>query len=216
MIAVVDYGIGNVRSIVSAFEHVGADVELTRELSSLKQSSGLVLPGVGAFSHGVGKLKEFNLFEVIKEIAEAGTPILGICLGMQLLFSESYEFGTTKGLGIIPGSVKKLELSDDKCWKLPHISWNSLRMKRGESWNNSILDGVSTNNDLYFVHSFAGIPENPDHVLSTTMYSGNEFCSTVKKGNIYGCQFHPEKSACTGLNIILNFVKICSKGQDRG
>lgn len=207
-IAIVDYGIGNIKSISNAFEKVGAEIVLTRDKGTILGAQGVVLPGVGAFSHGMEKLNEYGLNIVLKEYSDTGKPLLGICLGMQMLFDKSSEFSETQGLGIIPGSVEKLKLLSPDVKKLPHISWNELSEKKLGSWKGTILDGLKSFEDMYFVHSFAVHPDDPNDVLSTTMYSDYEFCSSVKRKNTYGCQFHPEKSSKEGLKIIKNFVKI--------
>jgi glutamine amidotransferase len=209
-IAVIDYGIGNVRSILNAFENQGADVFLTNSKDAILKSDGLVLPGVGAFSHGMNNLEYYDLVDVIKKYVVSGKPFMGICLGMQLLFEESEEFGQTSGLGLISGKVVKLPTKDDKNEKLPHVSWNEINCKANK-WCGTVLDGVKKGSDMYFVHSFVAQPDNENHVLSITEYSDYNFCSSVKKGNIYGCQFHPEKSGKVGLKIIKNFIKICEK-----
>ena len=207
-IAVIDYGIGNVRSILGAFENQGADVILTNNKDEILKSDGLVLPGVGAFSHGMENLISYGLVDVIKEYAALDRPLMGICLGMQLLFEESEEFGQTPGLGLISGKVVKLPAKDDKNEKLPHVSWNELNSKN-VPWVDTILTDIEEESDMYFVHSFIAQPRDSDNILSTTEYSGHHFCSSCKKDNIYGCQFHPEKSGPTGLKIINNFIRMC-------
>jgi glutamine amidotransferase len=209
-IAVIDYDIGNVRSILSAFENQGAHISLTRNKERILESDGVILPGVGAFSHGMENLNKYNLVEVIKDYIGSNKPFMGICLGMQMLFDESEEFGKTIGLGLIPGRVIRLPIKDSKNEKLPHVSWNELIFKSNK-WDKTILDGVKDYSDMYFVHSFVAEPNNTDNILSVTEYSGYEFCSSVKRGNVYGCQFHPEKSGNTGLKIIKNFIRMCKK-----
>jgi imidazole glycerol-phosphate synthase subunit HisH len=207
-IAVIDYGIGNVRSIVNAFQNQGANVLLTRDREKILASDGLVLPGVGAFSHGMESLRKYKLVQVIKDYIDSGRPFIGICLGMQMLFDNSEEFGLSSGLGLIAGSVIKLPIKEDNNQKLPHVSWNELKI--GEvKWEETILDKVKEGSDMYFVHSFIANPVERSHILSMTEYSGYNLCSTVKKNNIYGCQFHPEKSGKVGLHIIKNFVRMC-------
>ena len=208
-IAIIDYEVGNIRSIFSAFEKVGAKPKLTRDRQEIMGANGVVLPGVGAYSHGMDKLREYGLDNVVKDFAATGKPVLGICLGMQLLLSESEEFGRTEGLGLIPGSVKKLNLLDPKVQKLPHVSWSELQVPKGMSWDGTILEGLAYDEDMYFVHSFMAVPESESHVISLTSYSDSLFCSSVKNGHVYGCQFHPEKSADEGLKIISNFIRIC-------
>lgn len=208
-IAIIDYEVGNIRSIFSAFEKVGVTPKLTKNLQEILDADGVVLPGVGAYSHGMQKLQEHSLDIALKDFAATGKPLLGICLGMQLLLSESDEFGRTEGLDLIPGSVKQLNLLNPQVQKLPHVSWNELQVPNGMSWDGTILEGIAPEDDLYFVHSFMAVPESGSHVLSLTSYSGSKFCSSVKNGNVYGCQFHPEKSAEKGLKIISNFIQIC-------
>jgi imidazole glycerol-phosphate synthase subunit HisH len=209
-IAVIDYGIGNVRSMLSAFENQGAHVTLTRSKEKILESDGVILPGVGAFSHGMKSLNKYSLVEVIKDYIETNKPFMGVCLGMQMLFDESEEFGKTVGLGLISGSVIRLPTADVKNEKLPHVSWNELNFKLSK-WSGTILDGIKEGDDMYFVHSFVAKPDNVDNILSITEYSGYKFCSSVKRGNIYGCQFHPEKSGKIGLKIINNFIRLCEK-----
>jgi imidazole glycerol-phosphate synthase subunit HisH len=209
-IAIVDYDIGNVRSILSAFENQGADVLLTRNKEEILESDGLVLPGVGAFPYGMKSLDSYGLIDVIKEYVVSDKPFMGICLGMQMLFEGSEEFGEVMGLGLIPGKVVKLPTKDDQNEKLPHISWNELN-SGSIQWTDTILEDIEEGSDMYFVHSFVAQPKDNDNILSTTEYSSYQFCSSVKKGNIYGCQFHPEKSGKLGLKIIKNFIRICQK-----
>ena len=180
IIAIIDYEVGNIRSIFSAFEKMGATPKLTRDRQEILNTDGVVLPGVGAYSHGMKKLKEHGLDSVIKDFAATGKPVLGICLGMQLLLSKSDEFGRSEGLGLIPGSVKQLNLLNPQVQKLPHVSWNELQVPSGMSWNETILDGIASEEDMYFVHSFMAVPESESHVLSLTSYSDSQFCSSVK------------------------------------
>lgn len=210
-IAVIDYGVGNIKSICRAFERYDVEICLTNEQEAIVSSDGVVLPGVGAFAHGMGKLKEYGLDDTLRECSVRGGPILGICLGMQMFFDTSTEFGVTEGLGLIPGEVLKIEPGDPIYMKLPHVSWNGIHQDDPASWDGTILDGLDDSEDVYFVHSYYVKPENRDHVLSKTFYSNFEYCSTVKSGNIFGCQYHPEKSGQVGLKIINNFVKICQR-----
>jgi len=208
-IAVIDYGVGNIKSICRALEKSGAEVCLTNDRDKVISSDGVLLPGVGAFAHGMEKLNSQGIDELLREFSETGKPILGICLGMQMLFDQSTEFGETKGLGLIPGQVLRLETLDEAHEKLPHVSWNEIKPGTSSEWEGTILNSIKDGEDMYFVHSYYVKPANEEDVLSTTVYSQFEYCSTVKHQNIYGCQYHPEKSAETGLKIIKNFVEIC-------
>lgn len=212
-IAIIDYGLGNIRSIQNAIEKTGVDVCLTQDADKILIADGVVLPGVGAFKHGMEKLVEANLDTTLHQFVKTGKPLLGVCLGMQLLFDKSEEFGAAMGLGLIPGEVLRLETHDMNCTKLPHIGWNELKHTVSSNWDRTILNDVNEADNFYFVHSYYVKPKNTKDILSTTIYSGFEYCSTVKYGNIYGCQYHPEKSALAGLSIMNNFVAIC-KGQN--
>ena len=207
IIAIIDYGVGNVKSIRNAFENQKAEVILTRERETILEADGLVLPGVGAFSHGMDNLNKFGLVEIIKDFVKTGKPLLGICLGMQMLLEESEEFGNSKGIGLIKGKVVKLPIKQSIQYKLPHISWNEIQPKKIK-WENTILDNIEENSDMYFVHTFIAEPNNENEILSVTKYHNHVFCSSIKKEYIYGCQFHPEKSSKKGLSIIKNFIKI--------
>jgi glutamine amidotransferase len=195
---------------LSAFENQGADVLLTNDKGKILESDGLVLPGVGAFAHGMNSLENYGLADAIKEYVASDKLFMGICLGMQMLFEGSEEFGETVGLGLIPGRVVKLQTKDSQNEKLPHVSWNELN-SRNIQWSGTILDNIAEGSDMYFVHSYVAKPDDSCNILSTTEYSGRNFCSSVKKDNIYGCQFHPEKSGKTGLKIIKNFIRMCEK-----
>ena len=183
---------------------------MTREKDEILGCDGLVLPGVGAFAHGMNNLKKYQLVDLIHEFASSQKPLLGICLGMQILMEESEEFGTHQGLGLIRGKVVKLTKLNPKINKLPHISWNEI-MSKNINWSDTILEKTIVGSNMYFVHSFVAVPENDQNILSTTNYRDTQFCSAVKHGNIYGCQFHPEKSADEGLSIIKNFINLCEK-----
>lgn len=207
-IVVIDYGTGNIKSIKNAFEALGVKVILSREKDAILNADGVVLPGVGAFSHGMNSLIEYGLDNIIREYVKTNKPLLGICLGMQMMMEESEEFGITKGLGLIKGRVIKIPVDQIKKIKLPHISWNEIKVKSID-WEDTILEDIPRDSNMYFVHTFVAKPVHEDNILSVTEYANVEFCSSVKKDNIYGCQFHPEKSSTKGLSIIKNFIKIC-------
>ncbi len=209
-ISIIDYEIGNVKSIINAFRKIGIEPILTNDRDVILNSDGLVLPGVGAFKHGMENLKKYGLKEIIYDFVVTKKPFMGICLGMQMLMEESEEFGITKGLGLIEGNVIKLPVQNPDYEKLPHVSWNEINEHK-TNWKNTILDNILEKSDMYFVHSFVVEPKREENILSTTEYSNYSFCSTVKKDNIYGCQFHPEKSGEVGLRIMKNFVNLCKE-----
>ena len=213
-IVVVDYGVGNITSICRALHKYGAKVEVTSDELRIMAADGVVLPGVGAFAHGMQRLKHFGIDDTLRKYSETNKPILGICLGMQMLFDGSSEFGNTEGIGLIPGFVNKLETYNKRYEKLPHVSWNEIMGQNLDRWNYTVLDDIKNSADMYFVHSYYVKPTNTDDVLSTSIYSDFEFCSTVKRNNIYGCQYHPEKSGECGLKIISNFINICEENYE--
>ena len=207
-IAIIDYGLGNTQSICNALDALESKYLLTRDRDEILNSSGLILPGVGAYSEGMRLLKKYNLDDIIKEYTVQGKPLLGICLGMQLLLQESEEFGHTQGLGLIKGKVIRFPLTSSISLKLPHIGWSPIKHSLTEK-GTSLLSGINNLEDMYFVHSYITILDNPTEVLCTTEYAGLEFCSILKKENIFASQFHPEKSATPGLQILKNFNYIC-------
>jgi len=207
-IVIIDYGLGNVKSIYSAFKSQGIEPILSNDSEVIFNADGIVLPGVGAYSHAMKNLKKYNLVKIIKNYAKTEKPILGICLGMQLLLEESEEFGITKGLGLIKGRVVKIPISNTFQTKLPNINWSAIK-PNFLKWDKTILKNISLNSEMYFIHSYVAKLENENEVLSVTDFHNVIFCSALKKGNIYGFQFHPEKSSKLGLKIIKNFIKIC-------
>ena len=203
MIAIVDYGMGNRRSVQKAFEHVGARVELTSDHATLLAAQGLVVPGVGAFPRAMDNLARLRLDELIRERVGAGTPTLGICLGMQLAFDSSTELGGAGGLGLLPGVVRELGAGS---LKLPQIGWNPVGW-RGSS---PLTEGIPSEAAFYHVHSFVAEPADEDDVLGVAEY-GETFATAVARGSFYGVQFHPEKSSLMGLALLRNFVAICAR-----
>jgi len=201
-IAVVDYGMGNRRSVEKALAHVGASTSVTGEHDRLRAAAGLVVPGVGAFPRAMANLRELGLDELLRERLAEGTPVLGICLGMQLAFDSSSELGGAEGLGIIPGTVGPLEPGP---LKLPHIGWNEVRFRRGSS---PLVCDLPLRCAFYHVHSFAPRPSLAEDVLGTAEY-GEPFVTAVERGSFYGVQFHPEKSSAAGLRLLANFARIC-------
>jgi glutamine amidotransferase len=198
MIAIIDYGMGNLRSVQKGLERVGFDAVVTRDLGQIEAARGVVLPGVGAFSACMENLKKFGLVEVIRETVRRQKPFLGICLGFQLLFSESEEFGTEKGLELFSGRVVGFSARDDL--KVPHMGWNRID-KLGDS---PFLDGISSGDYVYFVHSFYVAPDDSSIIATTTDY-GAPFVSSIATDRLFACQFHPEKSQELGLRILANF-----------
>ena len=202
MIAVVDYGVGNLFSLSSSLSAIGAQTVVTGDAEVIRAADKILLPGVGAFEDAARKLRESGLAEVVCEEARAGKPLLGICLGMQLLFEKSYEFGEFEGLGLIRGSVRPIADVIPSDLKIPHIGWNALHMKKESALFRHTKDGDC----VYFVHSFYAA-DCEESVIATSEY-GAELTAAVASGNIYGCQFHPEKSGAVGLSILKAFAEI--------
>lgn len=202
MTVIIDYGVGNLFSLLSSLEAVGAEATVTSSPELIAASDRMILPGVGAFGDAAAKLGVTGLGEVVKEQAAKGKPVLGICLGMQLLFEQSYEFGEHKGLGLIPGSVVPVSGLVPRGYKIPHIGWNALRIRR----QSPILKYVKDGDCVYFVHSYAAVGCD-GYVTADTEY-GVYLTAAVGDGCVYGCQFHPEKSGDTGLSILKAFTEL--------
>lgn len=208
-VTIIDYQLGNIFSIVKAFEFLNCKVKQVDTPGDIDQADYLVLPGVGSFGDGIGNLAAAGFIPAIKEHVSKGKPFLGVCLGMQLLLSNSEEFGYHEGLNIIPGKV--IKLPDEPKSKIPNIGWHTLQLpgqKSPDYWNNTVLQSIPADKDFYFIHSYAVYPASTEHCLSMSKFGNHEFCSTVKMGNVYGCQFHPEKSGETGLDILRNFISL--------
>jgi glutamine amidotransferase len=199
-VAILNYGMGNLTSATMALEHVGASVEVTNDPALVRVAHAVVLPGVGAFPKAMEAVRRLGLDELIHERRDAGVPILGICLGMQLLFDSSTEMGGATGIGLLPGTVEPLDAAG---LKIPQIGWNPVRWREG-----SVLGGgLGDESPMYHVHSFAVKPADPSIVAGTATY-GNEFVSAVEEGDVFGVQFHPEKSSRDGLALLRNFVNV--------
>jgi glutamine amidotransferase len=198
MIAIVDYGMGNLRSVQKGFERAGYEAEVTGEIGKITSARGVVLPGVGAFQACMENLERFGLIEAIREVVRQNKPFLGICLGFQLLFSESEEFGLQKGLDLLPGRVVGFNARDGL--KIPHMGWNRIDKKK----ETPFLEGISSGDYVYFVHSYYVRPENSSLVATTTDYE-KPFVSSIATDHLFACQFHPEKSQELGLRILSNF-----------
>jgi glutamine amidotransferase len=201
-IAILDYGMGNLRSVEKALEHVGATATITGDEDAVRTADGVILPGVGAFPRAMERVRERGLDQLVAERREAGAPILGICLGLQLLFDSTTELGGAEGLGLLPGPVSELEADG---FKVPHIGWSPVRWER----ESRLVEGIPSETPFYFVHSFAPKPEAGD-LLGSAAY-GARFACAAERDNVFGVQFHPEKSSAAGLRLLSNFVGICAK-----
>ena len=200
-IAILDYGMGNLRSVEKALEHIGATAEITNDADAVRTADGVILPGVGAFPKAMSRVRELGLDELIGERREAGVPILGICLGLQLLFDSTTELGGASGLGLLGGEVSDLDADG---LKVPHIGWSPVRWEK----ESRLADGIETETPFYFVHSFAPRPEAGD-LLGSAAY-GARFACAAERDNVFGVQFHPEKSSAAGLRLLSNFTRICA------
>lgn len=208
MIAIIDYGMGNLRSVSKALEYLGYQTVVTREKQAIYSAEKVILPGVGAFGAAMDNLRKFDLVDVIKDIAKSGKPFLGICLGMQLLLETSEEQGLHQGLGLISGRVLKFfqeaDINEETSkLKIPHMGWNSISIKK----TSPLLSGIPNESMVYFVHSYYAVPE--EDVTATVTQHGIEYCSTIWKDNIHATQFHPEKSGAVGLKMLQNFAEAC-------
>lgn len=209
-VVVIDYGLGNLFSIKRALSYVGAHVDVTSSGRDVLRAEVVVLPGVGAFGDGMHQLRERGLVEPILQFAQSGRPVLGICLGMQLLFSEGEEFGLHEGLNLIEGKVARLCESDPdgRRVKVPHVGWSELvSAESRKDWGNTILKGLSEGEAMYFVHSYVPFPKDQDVSIAQIEYGGCWYCAVVQKENLIGCQFHPEKSGKAGLHLLRNLIE---------
>ena len=210
-VAIIDYGMGNLFSVSKAFEYCGAEVVITDSAVEIDKAQKLVLPGVGAFKDGMNNLCKRNLIEPIKRFALSERPLLGICLGMQMLLEMSEEFGVHEGLGLIPGKVVAIPETDLNGFhhKIPHVGWNQLsRPVHLDSWKGTLLSSIEPQTAVYFIHSFAAQPLYKDHYLAECSYNGHIICAAIQSNFLSGCQFHPEKSGKVGLRIIKNFLEL--------
>ena len=208
-VAVIDYGAGNLLSVQRGLERCGAKVILTADPEKILASKRVVLPGVGAFASAMQSLGGLGLIAVIHELVQRKTPLLGICLGMQLLFEESDEFGLTAGLGLIPGRVIALPdfTTSGESQKIPHIGWGALQPSNAlVGWQHTLLSDNRQGEAVYFVHSYMAIPSNSDHRIADCLYGGHQIAATIGRERITGCQFHPEKSGAIGLKVLRRFI----------
>ena len=205
-VAIVDYALGNLYSIKHACERVGLESMITSSPAEIMHADGVLLPGMGAFGEAMQTLHKLDLVTVLRDYAASGRPLIGICLGIQLLLTESYEFGSHKGLGIIEGAVIPLDHphEGERELKIPQVGWNQLRAAR--SWDGTPLENIPDNEYMYFVHSFVPKPKDKNVVLATTNYGGVEFCSSIQQKNIFACLLHPERSGVQGLKIYKNLA----------
>ena len=208
VVTVVDYGIGNLYSVRRALECCGAEVRLTADRALIAAADRLVLPGVGAFADGMSGLRERGLVDPIREFAASGRPLLGICLGMQMLASVSEEFGSHQGLAIIPGRVVAVPASTiaGERHKIPNIGWRELHPAPDADWSRTALASTAPGRSVYLVHSFHFVPDDPRHLLAYCDYGGYQITAAIGSGRIIGCQFHPEKSAAVGLAVLARFL----------
>jgi imidazole glycerol-phosphate synthase subunit HisH len=201
-IAILDYGMGNLRSVEKALEHVGVSAAITADAEAVRAADGVILPGVGAFPRAMERIRERGLDELIRERRDAEVPILGICLGLQLLFDSTTELGGAAGLGLLQGEVQAL---DAEGLKVPHIGWSPMRWERASR----LAEGIETETPFYFVHSFVPLPTGAE-LLGSAVY-GARFACAAESGNVFGVQFHPEKSSTAGLRLLSNFAGVCAK-----
>lgn len=208
-ITIIDFGCGNILNLVRAIKFLGYEVETTHDGKMIINSSHVILPGVGAFGNAMKQIEKYNLRNTILEYTKLNKPLFGICLGMQILLTKSYEFGVHKGLGLIEGEVIKISNKGNKEIKIPHIGWNEIYPNKGKKkWESKILKNSLIGKSFYFVHSFICLTKNLNSTIAVCDYSGISIPAIVSVGNIFGCQFHPEKSSDDGLIILKNFCEI--------
>jgi glutamine amidotransferase len=206
-IAIVDYQLGNLYSVKQALKHIGADATITSDKKLISDADAVILPGVGAFREAMSNMQKLDLIGPVTDFVATGKPFMGVCLGLQILFSESEEFGMSNGLGFIKGTIKKFStnLPDNPKAKVPQIAWNKV-YENNISWKSTPFNNLPSGAYQYFVHSYYAQPEE-NVILSTTQYEGFEYCSAILKNNIFACQFHPEKSGEQGLKIYNNWLQ---------
>ena len=207
-ITIIDYGCGNILNLARAIKFIGYEVDITHDKNKIINSSYVILPGVGAFGNAMKQIEKYNLHNTILEYAKSNKPLLGICLGMQILLTVSYEFGVHKGLGLIEGKVIKISNEKNKEIKIPHMGWNEIYPNNNKKeWKNKILKSSSIGKSFYFVHSFVCITKDNDSTIAVCNYSDISIPAVIATGNVFGCQFHPEKSADNGLAVLKNFCE---------
>lgn len=211
-VAIVDFGMGNLFSVQKALETVGLEAGITQDPAAVEAARAVVLPGMGAFGDAMAELAAHGLVEPLRNLVRTGKPFLGVCLGLQLMLEESFEFGRHEGLGMIEGSVVRFEgpVEDGVALKVPQVGWNAIAPPTGapaDHWAGSPLDGLPAGVRGYFVHSYHARPKDPSTILAVSRYGQIEFPSALRKGNLFGCQFHPEKSGPRGIDMYRNFAK---------
>lgn len=216
VVAIVDHGLGNLFSVASACAQVGLQASITNGKAEILAADAVILPGVGAFGDAMATLRRLDLISLLRDVAQSQTPLMGICLGIQLLMTESEEFGQHQGLGVFEGSVVRLDspYEEGRRLKIPHVGWTGIRRpilepREGadrDSWADTLLGGLPDGVCAYFVHSYVIKPVKRDLVLSTTSYGSSEFCSSISQGNVFACQFHPERSGPVGLKVYRNLA----------
>ena len=205
-IAIIDYEMGNLKSVYKCLKYLNVNSSITSDPNTILNADGVILPGVGAFGDAIKHLKEKNLIDIIHQLVNEGKPLLGICLGLQLLFGTSSEMGSFKGLDLIKGDVILFDVS--KVIKVPHIGWNNVDILNLDHF---LIQGIPNQSYFYFVHSFYSVPKNEENILGLTKYGDTEFCSIASRDNVIATQFHPEKSSKYGIKIYQNFIDFCKK-----
>ena len=213
-LVIIDYGIGNLQSLKKAFNFLGEEPVVTEDAKVAEAADAIVLPGVGAFAAGMRGLHVRGLADTVKAFAKSGKPMLGICLGAQIMFEAGYEFGAHKGLGIIQGKVIRFPESKVK-EKIPEVGWNQVKKPKGVTWDGTLFDALENDLTAYFVHSYVFEPAKAENIFGGTAYGGYAFCSAIRAGNVYGTQFHPEKSGPTGLAILKNFLNVIASSHGK-
>lgn len=209
-IVIIDYHLGNLFSVQQACRHLGMDAIISSDKQELLSADYAILPGVGAFGDAMQNLHDLDLVQPIHDFIQSGKPFMGVCLGLQLLFSESEEFGSHKGLNVIEGVTRRFPSvnTEGQTLKIPQIEWNQIFRYNGKQWEDSPLRDCSEGEYMYFVHSYFVMPARKEYVLSTTTYGGHSYCSSIAAGNVFACQFHPERSSEHGLKIYKSFLNI--------
>jgi glutamine amidotransferase len=204
-VAIVDYGMGNLFSVKHACAFAGLDARVTADPADLSLARAVILPGVGAFGEAMATLTELGFTGALRAFAASGRPLFGVCLGLQLLMTESHEYGPHSGLGLIPGQVVQLDGTRER---VPHVGWSAVHRSSDDAWDDTPLSGLTSGVHMYFVHSFCVRPSAADVVVATTAHGGEDFCSAVRRGNVFACQFHPERSGVDGLRMYQNLARL--------